>query len=224
MKDSVHGRPYIAVIGDIKDSRNHADRNGLQLRLQGALEGVNREYGKQIASRFMITLGDEFQGLFAAGPGAVFAVDRIERELYPVQIRFGIGVGEITTDIDAAMPLGADGPAYYSARNMIDALKAAEKKKMDPKANVRIEIQGDPAVSELMNAVFALLSAAKADWTERQVVIMNAYLACGGTQEEAAKRLGIDQSTLQKALAAANFYACRKALEAVANALAGMEE
>ena len=51
----------------------------------------------------MITLGDEFQGLLKNGSAAVFIIDKIEREMYPIKFRFGLGVGEITTDINSNM-------------------------------------------------------------------------------------------------------------------------
>lgn len=40
--------------------------------------------------------------------------------LYPVELRFGIGIGEITTEINTEMALGADGPGYYKAREAIE--------------------------------------------------------------------------------------------------------
>ena len=217
-------RPYIAIIGDIKGSKHSRDRQAVQARLTKALDSINQAHEKELASRFMITLGDEFQGLLKDGSAAAAIIDCIEREMYPVRIRFGVGVGEITTDIRFDMPLGADGPAYHQARTMIEELKASEKKKMESRVNVKIGIREHAEVSDLLNAVFSLLTALKEGWTARRVEIVNAYLNCGGTQEEAARVLGINQSNVQKALASAHFYAYQKALESVARVLAGIGE
>lgn len=211
--------PFVAVIGDIKSSKHLDNRRAIQSCLKEVLDAVNDEYRDELASKFMITLGDEFQGLLKTGAAAVFIVDKIEREMHPVKLRFGIGVGEITTDINAGMPLGADGPAYYNARKIINELKASEKKKMESKVNVKIEVQNHAEISELINTVFSLLTTIKETWTSRQVEIINVYLECGGTQEDAARVLQINQSNVQKALACSNFYTYRKAIESVAKVL-----
>ena len=216
--------PYIAIIGDIKDSKHSENRHTIQVQLKKVLDTINIEYEAVLASKFMITLGDEFQGLLKLGASAIFIIDKIEREMYPVKIRFGIGIGEMTTDINFDMPLGADGPAYYNARIMIDELKTSEKKKMGSKVNIKISIQDNTDTSELINTIFSLLTIIKETWTPRRVEIMNAYLNCGGTQEEVAQVLGINQSNVQKALASSNFYTYRKALGSVSKVLSCIGE
>lgn len=215
--------PYVAIIGDLKNSKNLKNRRAVQARLETVLEAVNQAYPEALASKFMITLGDEFQGLLKTGTAVLEILERIERGMHPVQLRFGVGVGEITTDIHPDRPLGADGPAYYLARSMIDALKASEKRKMESKVNIRIDIQEHPEVSDLLNAIFALAMTIKDQWTPRQIEVMNAYLTYG-TQIDAAKALGINQPAVQKALAAANFYPYRKALDTVAKVFAGIRQ
>ena len=54
---------YVAVIGDIIESRKIENRQAVQLKLQSVLDVVNKKYEKSLASKFMITLGDELQGL-----------------------------------------------------------------------------------------------------------------------------------------------------------------
>ena len=216
--------PFVAVIGDMKSSKHLENRRAVQIHLEEVLDAINQEYRDDIASKFMITLGDEFQGLLKTGSSAVFIIDKIEREMYPIQLRFALGVGEITTDINSNMPLGADGPAYYHARKIIDELKASEKKKMESKGNVKIEIQGNAEISEFINTIFSLLTTVKETWTPRQVEIINAYLKTGGTQKDTARILNINQSNVQKALSSANYYTYRKALEGVGKVLSEIKE
>ncbi len=114
---SIDYNPYIAIIGDIIKSKNIQNRYDTQEKLRSVLASINMEYSEDIASNFMITLGDEFQGLLKNGTNVIDVILKIEKNMYPVQFRFGIGIGEITTKIDRMMPLGADGPAYSNARN-----------------------------------------------------------------------------------------------------------
>lgn len=99
------------------------------------LTQINQKYKEQIASKFLITLGDEFQGLLLNGSQALTIVEELKRKMYPIEIRFGIGVGEITTKIDREKALGADGPSYYYARNAIEQLK-----------KMRIEVREYPQI------------------------------------------------------------------------------
>lgn len=217
-------KPYIAVIGDIVASKQLEDRKAVQKQLRTTLNDINGMYHEDIASKFMITLGDEFQGLLQLGNHAFEIVERIEREMYPTEIRFGLGVGKITTTIDPNVPLGADGPAYYNARKMIDELKSMKKKKMEPRITMKIDIEDNVDISELINAVFSLNAVLKAKWTDRQREIINAYLKCGGTQSDVAKQLGINQSNVQKALSNAEFYTYQNVLATVTNILSKIKE
>lgn len=216
--------PYIAVIGDIVGSKAIAERKATQEKLTGLLERVNDTYPSDIASKFMITLGDEFQGLLRCGMSAVEILETIEREMHPVKMRFGIGVGGITTEINPELPLGADGPAYHLARRMIQDLKATERKKMASKSNMKIEIEAYPELSKLINTIFALNTVLKEKWTNRQREVIREYLSCGGTQSDVARRIGIHQSNVQKALAGADFYAYQRAVDAVSEILTGVGE
>lgn len=166
-----------------------------------------------LASNFMITLGDEFQGLLSYCSGLMPMIDHIERGLFPQKIRFGIGIGEIQTEINRNLPFGMDGPAYHIAREMISLLKESERKTLEPSANIRIGIQGNDGLSFLLNTIFSLLTTVKERWTERQVLIMNTFMNEGAqTQMKTAEHLGISQSSVQKALAASNFYTYQYAL------------
>lgn len=210
--------PYIAIIGDIVGSRRLKDRQAVQARFEKVLDAVSSNYETDLASKFMITLGDEFQGLLKAGSQTMSIIDRIEREMHPVKVRFGIGVGKITTAIHFEMPLGADGPAYYNARAMINEIKASESRKMAPRTNVQISIQDHPEHSEVLNTIFSLLTVIKERWTHRQLEIINAYLQ-SGTQEKAAEKLNVRQENVQKSLSAANFYTYWQTLEFISKVL-----
>jgi hypothetical protein len=216
--------PYIAIIGDIKNSKQFKNRKELQNKLNEVIDTINKNYENDLASLFMITLGDEFQGLLKNGKSLVYILDQFEREMFPVKIRFGVGIGEITTEINYNIPLGADGPAYYNARSMIEEIKTSEKKHKEIKVSVKLCMQENSETSEILNSFFLLLTIAKEKWTSRRVEIITTYINCGGTQEDAAKKLEINQSNVQKALASSNFYSYSKVLDFLSRQLSCIGE
>ena len=123
-------RHYFALIGDIIDSRHEQDRYDVQKKLQSILSSVNAEHAAHIAADFLITLGDEFQGLLFAEKGAdpIFVADRIIDEMFPVRIRIAIGFGGMATQIRREAAIGADGEAFYRARHGMNLLRKAENR------------------------------------------------------------------------------------------------
>ena len=123
-------RHYFALIGDIIDSRHEQDRYDVQKKLQSILSSVNAEHAAHIAADFLITLGDEFQGLMFAEKGAdpIFVADRIIDEMFPVRIRIAIGFGGMATQIRREAAIGADGEAFYRARHGMNLLRKAENR------------------------------------------------------------------------------------------------
>jgi hypothetical protein len=115
---------YIALIGDIVSSKLLSERRHVQERLRGVLETLNTD-NPSLASRYTITLGDEFQAVFKTADRIFYDSLEILAAVYPVRIRFSVGVGEILTDINYAQAIGMDGPAFYHARQGVDELKSS---------------------------------------------------------------------------------------------------
>ena len=210
---------YLAVIGDIIQSKELENRSECQERLNAVLDSINQKYTSSIASRFMITLGDEFQGLLKDGADTLNIISEIEIRMYPVRIRFGIGVGRITTEINSDIPLGADGPAYYNARRMVESIKSSQKKNKTPDVNIMIASEHNEPVDNLLNTILTLSAAIKNKWTDRQREIAFDCLLTGDNQVKAAARLGISQSSVQKSLSNAGYYSYKKAMETISNVL-----
>lgn len=211
---------YIAIIGDMKNSKIMNDRNSVQNELRNILSRVNEKYSKDISAKFMITLGDEFQGLLHDGGNVMHIIEEIQREMHPVEIRFGIGVGPITTDINFEMAIGADGPGYYKARQAIEFLKEDERKNMTHASDIRIEVDGDNENAAAMtNTVLSLLTIIKANWTDRQREIIWDTQKYQDSQAKSAGRLKVAQSSIQRGLKSGNFYAYRDAMNTLSNVL-----
>ncbi len=215
-----NGNPYIAIIGDIRKSKKIENRNEIQKKLKQVLEEINHKYDKEIASNFIITLGDEFQGLLYSGINTMNIVNEIERKMYPVKIRFGIGAGAITTDVNKEMSIGADGPGYYKARAAIDFLKDNEKKKQTNTADVRFEAEGDNhTITIMINTILSLLTAIKDSWSDRQREIIWDMLHHQDSQVDVAKRFNIKQPAVQKSLSKGKYYVYKDSMDIIGQAL-----
>lgn len=220
MFDFCNCNSYIAIIGDIKESKNLEERKKVQLKLNAILDRINHEYESFISAKFMITLGDEFQGLLCSGKKVIDIAEEIQREMYPVNIRFGIGFGAITTDINSEMAIGADGPAYYKAREAIQQLKKNEQKSKTQSSDIRVELADDKhSISVMLNTILTMMVVIKTSWSERQREIIFEFDKHKGSQTECAKRLEISQSSVQRSLTKGNYYAYRQAKETVQNVL-----
>ena len=217
-------RPYFAIIGDIIESKKISNRFESQIKLNHVLEDINRKYQGSISSRFMITLGDEFQGLLCDGNQVIDIIEFIQIKMYPIQIRFGIGIGRIETEINQLVPYGSDGSAYHNARKMIEKLKDTEKKNKTPDANIMISSDGDHSDQEiLLNTILSLCTALKLRWTNRQREAAFDCLLNGDNQTAAAQRFNISQPAVQKLLANADYYTYKKSMDVVTQALSNIK-
>ena len=82
---------YIAIIGDIRYSKQISNRGAIQSKLNKVLKSINDNYKEDIAANFLITLGDEFQGLLTSTEHLLEIIRYVQMSMYPVEIRFGLG-------------------------------------------------------------------------------------------------------------------------------------
>ncbi|MDF2656407.1 MAG: hypothetical protein K0R19_2881 [Bacillota bacterium] len=213
-------KPYIAIIGDIVASKKLKDRSEIQRKLNRVLSEINDRYADSISARFMITLGDEFQGLLTDGEYVMEIIQTIQIRMYPVRIRIGLGIGRIETEINHLMPYGADGSAYHHARKMIEELKNAENKNKTFDADIMIAADGGYSDLEiLLNTILSLCTAIRQRWTERQREAAYDCFLNGDNQTAAAQRLKISQPAVQKLLSKADYYTYKKSMDVVSQSL-----
>ena len=214
---------YYAIIGDIVHSREISSkhRSEVQNNLKLVLKEINSRYTGDISAKFIVTIGDEFQGLLHRPEHLLKIIDVIQFKLFPIRLRFGIGIGEITTEINREMALGADGPAYHNARSVIEFIKVSEKGKQNGSANVLIKASARELelMISLMNSSLQLCSFIEGKWTGKQRELIRKMIFEGMTQTEAAKELGIVQSSVQRRLKSAGYYDYSNARELIAQTL-----
>jgi hypothetical protein len=116
------GLLYTAVIGDMLASRSFSGsrRAVVQQKFSAFVDALNADprYRSALASKFTITLGDEFQGILKDAsiiPDLIW--DIAHATDLPV-FRLGIGYGTIDTKLPM-YAINLDGPALHAARNAI---------------------------------------------------------------------------------------------------------
>lgn len=207
---------YVAIIGDIVDSKKIKDRKAIQQKFKNILADINVKYSEDIASKFTITLGDEFQGLLKNTNNIMKIICEIEMAMSPIELRFGIGIGDISTDINFDNSSEIDGPAYHRARKMIKEIESRKSQYTERHSNIMIcSEENNIEIDELLNSILSVCTALKSKWTDRQKEIIYAYISNDENQYKAAHILNIGQPSVNKALSNARFYSYKSAIDTV---------
>ena len=192
---------YLALIADVIDSKMVQERFDLQKQLEKTLQTMNELFGEFLASSFTLTLGDEFQALLKADAPVFQIIDTLRSELTPTQLRFGIGLGEILTDIDPLQSIGADGPAYWNARAAINLVH-----QKNDYGNTQIYFSsGKEKQDFFVNALIASGEAIRSGWRgSQEEILLDLLKRCvyseNFSQQDLAQSLAINPSALSKRL------------------------
>lgn len=203
MSEDPNDRVFVALIGDIRGSREIDDREGAQKEFKRVVGSLNEQIpSRSVASPFTVTAGDEFQVLLTdaadAVEAAVSASDRFDR----ARLRFGIGRGELHTEVNPDQAIGMDGPCFYRAREAIESAGKDE-------AWLRVAGWAED-LDNRINAMFDLVQCVREDWTDRQAEFALA-LKEEGTQTLVADRYGVSKSTVSESLSAGHVHEVRDA-------------
>ena len=192
---------YLALIADVIDSKMVQERFDLQKQLEKTLQTMNELFGEFLASSFTLTLGDEFQALLKVEAPVFQIIDTLRSELRPTQLRFGIGLGEIVTDIDPLQSIGADGPAYWNARAAINLVH-----QKNDYGNTQIYfLSGKEKQDFFVNALIASGEAIRSGWRgSQEEILLDLLKRCvyseNFSQQDLAQSLEINPSALSKRL------------------------
>jgi len=190
---------YIAVIGDVVGSRSAADRSELQDRLGGGLRDVNAAFDDTIAAEFVLTVGDEFQGLLSAAGALDLILATLRTHAFAAELRFGIGVGPLETAL-RSQAIGMDGRCFHNARQAIE--RAAERR-----TPVEVQAEGPEAPFEIYSLLYGVI---RSRWTTRQREVVD-LSASGLEGREVAAYLSITPSAVSQHLKAAGAKELRAA-------------
>jgi hypothetical protein len=148
---------YSALIVDIKNSRKLAkdDRHDYQIKMHGALDFLNKLFDKEIKYKVVFSLGDSVQGMFYTASAAYLYFLYLETLVYPLSIRGGIGIGDISIDIKEFDSNMQDGPAYYHAR---EALEICHERRLDL---IVFGTKNDLYINEMLKVISLLRNGSK---------------------------------------------------------------
>jgi hypothetical protein len=207
--------PVIAVLGDIVRSKrlDSRERSEAQALLEQLMTDINRRYEPSILGDFLITLGDEFQGLLQE-PSMVPDIVQDLREKFPtVRFRIVVSRGDLTTELKPKrVALGTDGPAWHVARKVLEQWRSAKR---DGVAFVGF---GNDDV--VLNGISGLLTHHWTHLEASQREIIDALRHHRGLRKEAAAEMSISQQALSNRAQTAGWreyeagmLACRELLK-----------
>jgi hypothetical protein len=188
---------YIAMIADLVGSRSvpHSQRSALQKKFGELLADFNLTYRKTIAGKFIITLGDEFQGLLNSAAVIPDLTWRLEEGLPGHKFRTGIGLGKLDTPLQN-YAINIDGPALHLARA---AIESAKKNKY-----LGGVFRGFGELDDILNGLARLLWFHRSQWTPAQRKIMS-LLRQGMSQTQVAKKLRIRKQVVSRQVHASGY-------------------
>lgn len=187
----------IAIIGDVVQSRRIADRPAAQDRLRHFLGYLNAAYRADLLAPFRISRGDEVQALLRR---AHVIPDLLWEPLihFSHPIRFGIGLGELTTGLNAD-PRQTDGPAWWNARS---ALQNSVQTKRTGGVLMGFGERDDT----VLTALATLLQHLRSRLTSRQLTVVS-QLRAGEDMVRVAHQLRVTKQAISSIASAAGWRA-----------------
>ncbi len=181
---------YIAVIADMVRSRDlsRSQRRVLQKQFSGLMIRLNRDYRKTTAAKFVITLGDEFQGILHSAASLPDLIWNLEQDFPERELRVGIGFGTLDTPLQK-YALNVDGPVLHAARAAIEEAKKAKA--------LGGMFRGFADLDDILNGIARLLWFHRSRWTPAQRSIAG-LLREGRSQIEVAEKLEIAKQVVSR--------------------------
>lgn len=191
MTDSVP----VALIADVIDSRQHADRDHVQRSVEDTLEEIARRVPP--AEGFHATVGDEFQAVYSSRNEALRAT--LFAGLLPQQgpqLRFGLGEGRVSGVSSRTSDRIEDGPGWWHAREAVETVESQQRRFTFLRSWYISDV---PEQALMINAYFLArdqqlggLSVRARDYARGVVE--------GGSQKSIAEAYGVSQPAVSKLL------------------------
>lgn len=180
---------YFTIIGDMIGSRKLENRSVVQKRFSAALNEVQKRYAQQIVSPLTVTIGDEFQAVLKETSHLFALLYEIEQSLKAVSLRYGFGIGTISTAINHNAAIGMDGPAFHNARTSIEQAR---------KTKTRYGFScGDSVIDKRINVLLNWIDISTKGWPSEKHTILHLYRQ-RVTQKEIARRVSMSQSAVSQ--------------------------
>ncbi len=182
---------YFVIIGDIVQSRKIKNRAEVQQKLNLVLNKLTNEEAEVFLSPPTLTIGDEFQAVLKTTHKLFSIIHRFEIDLHPVQIRFGLGLGNISTPLNTQAAIGMDGSAFHHARTAIEQARQQNRKYLLISESTATQIEVSLAL--LLNWIDLSLQS----WGIDKIKILQLHRQ-GKRQKEIAALLNISQPAVSQ--------------------------
>lgn len=203
---------YYAIIGDLIASRKLKYRKEVQERLIDVINDINIKYQAHMVKPMKIMQGDDFQVLLNS-PAHIFdMIHDIIAVMAHVDIRFGIGIGELSFNYEDG---SSDGPVWWHARDALDIIKENERKHMS------IYIKGISEKEQLLiNQLLINNQVITDQWTLSQKSFVYALIKTYGlndhfVQKDLAKQFNYSPSTVSEKLKSTYYYVYLENIEII---------
>lgn len=173
---------YIVLTADICESKTLDGQDRAQQNLIAACGKLNRRrIALGLVSPFTFmppSLNDarEFQAVFRSPEELWTSIFELEFAAHPLRIRYGIGVGEISTKINDQTTLGMDGEAFVEAQACLDSLRSDGK---------NFRVQGLQERDKLVRHALDLVSNLRSGWRENRIGTFLGLLKASSAAETA---------------------------------------
>lgn len=203
---------YVVVTADVIRSRQWKRTPSQEDHFRRGIAALNERLQNDALVPFSALRGDEIQGVLRPEAEVMGAIRQMRYLLRPLEIRVGVGVGEITTGLGGSNSWEMDGPSFHMAREALDSMKGGRRGRM---TMLRTD---SPDFDEVMNLILLLMDSIISRWTPAQWVAIDAYSRLG-TYRAAAAELGIALQNVEKRCSAARWGEVRAAEEYINEAL-----
>ena len=181
---------FAALTADIIGSRKLKNQGFSRSQIEKAISQLNTAREAFIVSKFCLLRGDEIQGVVFPPREAIVMVRYLRFYLRPVQIRVGIGIGDITTEIDKNNPWNMDGSSFHRAREALEEIKLSRHP-----ATFINSLEEDFDYN--LNVILALMDVISNRWTDGQWEAIHAYEQMG-TYQKASQVLKVRPQNVAK--------------------------
>ncbi|MFK7829401.1 MAG: SatD family protein [Congregibacter sp.] len=201
-----HEGYFAVLIGDIARSRSFEDQQELFNGLKSHFKWVNQYVEAEQALELGFEQGDEFQAAYRSIESAVkasillrmrFKLNALKPKARDMDVRVGLGYGQITAYDKTIAPRGQSGDAWWNAREAIEEAESRRGQHGMPKSiNTRFK-GSDPGIEGFINAMLLAVDQVLYRMDRRGIHITLALLQ-GEQQKAIARQLNTSQSTISR--------------------------
>lgn len=172
-----------AIVGDLFGSRKISDRQVFAHQLDTALRKVNAEFATHTYAPLKAVRGiDEISGLLNRAEYSFEICARVNEEIFPHKIRWGIGNGFIDVNENSTDAGKLDGPAFHNAA---EAMARAREQDLV----YAFQMPDIPnSIAMLLESSAQLYSEIVSSWTKASADVART-MRVAKTQAEAANQL-----------------------------------